>query len=299
MAKVGFIGLGNMGLPMARNLIAAGHAVTCYDIAAERTAEAARAGAKAAASIEEAGTDADIVITMLPQGAHTLAVYEGSGILQAAAPGTVFVDCSSIDVASAKKAHDLANTAGFKSLDAPVSGGVAGAEAGTLTLMIGGDAATLDAVRPVLDAVAGRLVLCGGPGAGQIAKMCNQMMVAANMAVCCEAFALAERLGLDARTLYDVVNASSGQSFAMTNYIPVPGIIETGRAEHDFAPGFTTALLLKDVNIFQAAAGEAGMTSPVGASVAKLYEASCADGNADKDYSIIINYLRQRAKPQA
>ncbi len=296
MAKVGFIGLGNMGLPMARNLVAAGHETTCYDIAAERVAAALESGALAARTPEEAGSDVDIVITMLPEGAHTLAVYGDTDVLTAARPGTIFVDCSSIDVASAKRAHELAAAAGFQSLDAPVSGGVAGAQAGSLTLMIGGEEATLDAARPVLEAVAGRLVLCGGPGSGQIAKMCNQMMVAANMAVCCEAFTLAERLGLDAKTLYEVVNTSSGQSFAMTSYLPVPGIIETGRADHDFAPGFTTALLLKDVNIFQAAAADAGMTSPVGSAVARLYEESMGAGNAEKDYSIIIQYLRDQAR---
>ena len=296
MARIGFIGLGNMGLPMARNLVAAGHDVKGFDIVAGNVTKAVEAGATAAATPEEAGADVEIVITMLPQGAHTLAIYETSDILKAASQGTIFVDCSSIDVASAKRAHELAAAAGFRALDAPVSGGVVGAEAGTLTLMIGGETATLDQVRSVLDVVAGKLVHCGGPGSGQIAKMCNQMMVAANMAVGCEAFALADKLGLDAQVLYDVVSTSSGQSFAMSNYIPVPGLIETGRAEHDFAPGFTTALLLKDVNIFQAAASQAGMTSPVGSAVAKLYEASCSEGNADKDYSIIIEYLKAKAK---
>lgn len=292
MAQVGFIGLGNMGLPMVRNLIAKGHGVRAFDVVSSRVAEAAEAGAQKAASVEDAARDVDVVITMLPKGEHTLQVYEGSGMLGAASEGTILVDCSSIDVASALKAHELASAQGFRSLDAPVSGGVSGAEAGTLTLMIGGEAQTLEAVRPVLEAVSARQVLCGGPGSGQAAKMCNQMMVAANMAICAEAFALGERMGLDAKTLYDVINTSSGQSFAMTNYIPVPGIIKTGRAEHDFAPGFTTNLLLKDVGIFQAAAKDAGLASPVGQAVARLYEGSIEAGNGDKDYSIIIEHIR-------
>ncbi|HUS96377.1 MAG TPA: 3-hydroxyisobutyrate dehydrogenase [Hyphomicrobiaceae bacterium] len=293
MARVGFIGLGNMGLPMVRNLVSAGHAVTAFDIVKANTDAAVAAGAKAAATVEGAGEDADIVITMLPKGEHTLQVYEGSGILNTAGTGTLFVDCSSIDVASALRAHELAGAAGFKSLDAPVSGGIVGAQRGTLTLMVGGEAATVDAARAVLDAVSSRVVHCGGPGSGQIAKMCNQMMVATNMAICAEAFAMAEKMGLDAKLLYDVVNTSSGQSFAMTSYVPVPGLIETGRAEHNFEPGFTTELLLKDVNIFQAAAQESGLASPIGQAVAKLYEGSIAAGNGGKDYSIIIEYIKR------
>ena len=296
MATVGFIGLGNMGLPMVRNLLKAGHSVTVLDLSDERVAAAVEAGAVAGTSVENCGTDVDIVITMVPEGRHTLQIYETSGILSASRPDTTFVDCSSIDVASARRAHELATNAGRRSLDAPVSGGVSGAENGTLTLMVGGEAETLDAVRPVLDAVAGLIVHCGAACAGQTVKMCNQMMVATNMAGVAEGFILAQHAGIDPKVLYDVVNSSSGQSFAMTNYVPVPGLIETGRAEHDFAPGFTTALMLKDVKIFQQAAADAGLASPVGSAVASLYEESADAGNRDLDYSVVIEHIRSARK---
>ncbi len=294
MATIGFIGLGNMGLPMAGNLVKAGHVVTVFDLSSSRVEAAVAMGAKAASDAAACGAGADMVITMLPQGAHTLAIYEESGVLETAPRGCLFVDCSSIDVASANRAHELAAAPGMRSLDAPVSGGITGAKNATLTLMVGGDADTLAAAHPVLEAVSRLIVHCGGPGAGQMVKMCNQMMVATNMAVVAESFALAEHFGIDPKILYDVVNNSSGQSFALTHYVPVPGLIETGRAEHDFAPGFTTALMLKDVNIFQKAAQDAGLPSPVGSCVARLYEASCADGRRELDYSSVIQHIRAR-----
>ncbi|MEZ5844789.1 MAG: 3-hydroxyisobutyrate dehydrogenase [Hyphomicrobiaceae bacterium] len=291
---VGFIGLGRMGLPMARNLAKAGHDVRAFD-----TSEAARDAARAAglALVAEAEAAADGVatlITMLPTGRETLAVYEGTTVLAAAAKGTLFIDCSSIDVASAKRAHGRAGTAGMASLDAPVSGGIGGAEAGTLTFMVGGTAEAFAAARPVLEAMGKKIIHCGAAGAGQAVKMCNQMMVAANVAVVAEAFVLAERLGIDPKVLYDVVVGSSGNSWALEKYAPVPGLAPMSAADRGFTPGFTTALMLKDLKIFQDAARAEASASPVGASAMQLYQLMHDAGYDAHDYSAVIDFLRGR-----
>jgi 3-hydroxyisobutyrate dehydrogenase len=292
MTTIGFIGLGRMGLPMARNLAKAGHVVRAFDKASAAIDTAKEAGLPTVASAGHAADSAEVVITMLPAGHDTLAVYETAGVLKQARPGTLFIDCSTIDVVSARRAHALAATAGMRSLDAPVSGGVAGAEAGTLTFMIGGEEAAFAAARGVLEAMGKRIVHCGGPGAGQIAKMCNQMMVATNMAVIAEAFVLAEKLGLSHKALFEVVSTSSGGSWALSNYVPVPGLVATSAANHDFAPGFTTELMVKDLKIFQEAAREASSASPVGAVATALYELFLSAGNKGRDYSAIIEMIR-------
>jgi 3-hydroxyisobutyrate dehydrogenase len=292
MTQVGFIGLGRMGLPMARNLVAAGYRVRAFDIAPANLEAAAQAGIEPAGSHAGVATGAGAIITMLPAGGDVLQVYESSGTLAAASPATLFIDCSTIDVASAKRAHALAGEAGMLSLDAPVSGGIAGAEAGTLTFMAGGSGEAFERGRALLAAMGKRIVHCGAAGTGQIAKMCNQMMVAINMVGVAEAFVLAERLGLEPKVLFDVVSSSSGGSWALANYVPVPGLVATSAAERSFRPGFTTDLMVKDLKIFQEAAREAGSASPVGALAAALYDLFRLRGNGGLDYSAIIQLIR-------
>lgn len=288
--RIGFIGLGQMGLPMARNLAAAGHAVLAFDTDPAACDRAASTGLTCARSSADAVSEADAVITMLPAGPHVLSCY-GSGILEHAPKGALFIDCSSIDLASAKSAHGLASAARMRSLDAPVSGGIVGADKAALTFMVGGDGETFEAARPILAAMGRKIIHCGEDGAGQAVKMCNQMMVAANVAVVSEAFLLAEKLSIDPKVLYDVVVGSSGNSWALENYCPVPGIAPMSAADRNFAPGFTTALMLKDLGIFQDAARNAGTPSPVGAAAAQLYRMMHDAGYETQDYSAVISYL--------
>ena len=292
MAKIAFIGLGNMGTPMAGNLAAKGHAVAGFDLVRANLDAAAKRGVTVAASAAEAAKGADAVITMLPAGKDTIAVYEQAGVLQAAAKGTLFIDCSTIDVASARRAHELAAAAGMRPLDSPVSGGVGGAEAGTLTLMIGGAKAAFDAAAPILAHVSKKQVHCGDAGAGQAAKICNNMMLAVAMIGACEGFALAEKLGISHQALYDVVSTSSGQSWAVTGYCPVPGLVPTSPANNGFKPGFATALMVKDLMLAQEAARAAGAVTPMGAEAAQLYQLFAAQGNAGVDFSGIIEFIR-------
>jgi len=296
MANVGFIGLGNMGTPMAGNLVEAGHAVAGFDIVAANVEGAVGRGVTATATAEEAARERDLVITMLPSGKETLDVYGATGVLGAARPGTVFVDCSTIDVASARKAHDLASAAGQLSLDCPVSGGVSGAEAATLTLMAGGSAEAFARAEPVLAAVAGKVVHCGAEGAGQAAKICNNMILGISMIGVCEAFVLAEKLGLDHHALFNVASTSSGQCWSLTSYCPVPGMVETSPANNDYKPGFAAALMLKDLKLSQEAAAEGGAKTALGAHAAKIYQAFADAGEAGTDFSGIINFIRERSK---
>ena len=292
MAKIAFIGLGNMGTPMAGNLVAKGHAVAGFDLVRANLDAAARRGVTVAASAAEAAKGADAVLTMLPAGKDTLAVYEKSGVLSAATKGTLFIDCSTIDVASARKAHELAAAAGMRTLDSPVSGGVGGAEGATLTLMIGGAKAAYDAALPILAGVSKKQVHCGDAGAGQAAKICNNMMLAVAMIGACEGFALAEKLGISHQALYDVVSTSSGQSWAVTGYCPVPGLVPTSPANNGFKPGFATALMLKDLMLAQEAARGVGASTPMGAEAAQLYQMFASQGHAGVDFSGIINFIR-------
>ena len=292
MATIGFIGLGNMGLPMAGNLVKAGHSVRGFDLAKANLEAAVTRGVTAAGSAQDAAKDADIVVTMLPTGKDTLAVWGQAGTLRAARKGTVFIDCSTIDVTSARLAHDLATDAGMLPLDAPVSGGVGGAEAGTLTLMVGGDKATFDKARPALEGMGRKIVHCGAAGMGQAAKICNNMMLGINMIGTSEAFVLAEKLGLDKQAVFDVISTSSGATWVINNYCPVPGPVPSTPANHGYKPGFATALMAKDLNLSQEAARAAGVATPMGAHAAQIYRLFEQAGNGATDCSAVVNFLR-------
>ncbi len=290
MAKIGFIGLGNMGLPMAVNLVNAGHEVAGFDLAPAAQAVAVSAGITVEATAAEAARDVEMVITMLPDGKAVLDVY--AGILPVAAQGTLFIDCSTIDVASARAAHTQAGQAGHAVLDAPVSGGVSGAEAGTLTFMAGGEAAAFARAQPVLTVMGSRSVHCGGAGAGQAAKICNNLILGISMIGVCEAFVLAEKLGLSAQALFDVASTSSGQCWALTRNCPVPGPVPSSPANSGYKPGFSAALMLKDLLLAQDAASTAGVATALGQQAAERYQDFVDAGGAGTDFSGIINAIR-------
>ncbi len=291
MSKIGFIGLGLMGNPMAANLVKAGHEVAGFDLNAANLQKAGGAGVGIAKSAADAVTGADVVVTMLPAGKDTLAVW-GGGVMTAAKPGTLFIDSSTIDVGSARGAHEIAAKAKMLSLDAPVSGGVGGAEAGTLTFMCGGAAPAFDKAKPVLEAMGKRIVHCGDAGAGQAAKICNNMILGISMIGVCEAFALAEKLGLSHQALYDVASTSSGQCWSLTSYCPVPGPVPAAPSNREYKPGFSSALMLKDLKLAQEASSAAGAVTPMGAMAAQLYALSNAWGQAGVDFSGIIHTIR-------
>jgi 3-hydroxyisobutyrate dehydrogenase len=289
MARIGFIGLGNMGLPMAANLARAGHAVTGFDTVEAAQAKAREAGIALAASAADAARDAQFIVTMLPNGAITLAVL--GEIIGAARPGTLVIDSSTIDVASARKAHELAAGAGLHFIDAPVSGGVGGAEAGTLTFMAGGSPEAFAKARPILELMGKKLVHCGDGGAGQAAKICNNMLLGISMIGACESFALAEKLGLSQQALFDVMSTSSGSCWSVNTYCPVPGVGPKSPADNDYKPGFAAALMLKDLSLSQQAAGESGMATPLGEHAAAIYRQFVEAGNGNTDFSGIIRFL--------
>jgi 3-hydroxyisobutyrate dehydrogenase len=290
MAKIAFLGLGNMGGPMAANLVRAGHAVAGFDLVEAQKQAAASHGVAVAATAREAVAGADAVVTMLPAGRHVLASW--ADFLPAAAHGGLVIDCSTIDVDSAKGAHEAGSAAGVLTLDAPVSGGVGGAAAGTLTFMCGGSDEAFGRAKPILEAMGKRVVHCGGPGAGQAAKICNNMILGATMIATCEAFALAERLGLSAQALFDVASTSSGQSWSLTSYCPVPGPVPGSPANRAYAPGFAASLMLKDLRLAQEAAASVGAVTPLGAEAAQLYALFVAAGHGGDDFSGVINFLR-------
>jgi len=294
MARIGFIGLGNMGLPMAGNLVKAGHQVLGFDLVTSNVEKAVARKVEKANGALDVAKNADCVITMLPAGKHVLDVW-GGGLLSAAKPGTIFIDCSTIDVASARAAHDMAAKAGILSLDAPVSGGVGGAEGATLTLMVGGTKDAFAKGQPILSGVGKKVVHCGDPGAGQSAKICNNMMLAITMIGTCEAFNLAEKLGLSHAALFDVASTSSGQSWAVTTYCPVPGPVPTSPANNGYKPGFAAALMQKDLGLSQEAARSAGASTPMGAAASQLYNLFVAQGHAGDDFSGIINMIKGKA----
>ncbi len=294
MARIGFVGLGNMGLPMAGNLVTSGHAVIGFDLVADHCAAAAQRGVVIASDAVSAAQAADVVFTMLPSGKHVLSVYD-SGVLDAAAANAVFVDCSTIDVATARDAHDLAEKAGRLSLDCPVSGGVGGAEAATLTLMAGGSVAAFEAAKPVLAAVSKRIVHCGAAGAGQAAKICNNMILGISMIAVAEAFVLGEKLGLSHEALYEVASTSSGQCWSLTSYCPVPGPVPASPANNAYKPGFAAALMLKDLRLAAACADETGASLTLGPQAAALFEAFADGGGRDLDFSAIITAIRSGA----
>ena len=291
MAKIGFIGLGNMGLPMAANLLRADHALTGYDVSAPARANAQGANIPLADTPDQAVRDAEIIITMLPNGALVLDVWQT--ILASAATGTVLIDCSTIDVASARLAHQRADAAGCPALDAPVSGGVGGASAASLTFMVGGSERAFASAEPILAAMGKKIVHCGPAGAGQAAKICNNMILGISMIGVSEAFVLAEKLGLDAKALFDVASTSSGQCWALTSYCPVPGPVPASPANHGYKPGFAAALMLKDLALSQDAASSVGAQTALGAHAAALYRHFVEAGGGGDDFSAIITKIRE------
>jgi 3-hydroxyisobutyrate dehydrogenase len=293
MASIAFIGLGNMGGPMAANLVKAGDKVTGFDLVEASRSQAKADGAAIADSAAAAVKGADVVITMLPAGKHVVSVW--TEILPAVAKGALMIDCSTIDVESAKQAHAMAAKQGVASVDAPVSGGTGGAKGATLTFMCGGDDKALAAARPVLEKMGKKIVHCGGAGAGQAAKICNNMMLAISMIGVSEAFSLAEKLGLSHQALFDVASTSSGQCWALTSYCPVPGPVPTSPANNDYKPGFAAALMVKDLTLAQDAARASGAATPLGKHAQEIYRAFDAAGNGGVDFSGIIRHVRAQA----
>ncbi|TIP58230.1 MAG: 3-hydroxyisobutyrate dehydrogenase [Mesorhizobium sp.] len=290
MTTIAFIGLGNMGNPMAANLVKAGYAVHGFDLMPENLAIAKEHGVVIMANAVAAVKEAAVVITMLPAGKHVLSVYED--IVPKAKKGALFIDSSTIDVESARKAHAIAARHKLLSIDAPVSGGTGGAAAGTLTFMAGGSKEAFAKAEPILKPMAGRIVHCGDDGAGQAAKICNNMILGVSMIGVAEAFVLAEKLGLSHQALFDVASNSSGQCWSLTTYCPVPGPVPTSPANNGYRPGFAAALMLKDLKLSQQAAQSAGAVTPLGAEAAQLYALFNAQGHAAADFSGIINFLR-------
>lgn len=282
--NIGFIGLGNMGAPMARNLLAAGHTVCAFDVAGISVE-----GAETALSAAQAATGADVVITMLPNGAILRSVADE--VIPAMKAGACLVDCSTVDVESARAVADLASAAGLLAVDAPVSGGIGGAEAGTLTFMAGGSAAAFAVAAPLFDIMGQKAVHCGDAGAGQAAKICNNMILGATMIVTCEAFALADKLGLDRQKMFDVASTSSGYSWSMNAYCPAPGVGPTSPADNYYKPGFAAALMLKDLNLAQQAAEAADAATPLGQHARDMYETFVKGGQGDMDFSAMLPYL--------
>jgi 3-hydroxyisobutyrate dehydrogenase len=290
MANIAFIGLGNMGGPMAANLVKAGHKVVGFDLVKTSLDQAKAGGAAIADSAAAAVRNADVVITMLPAGKHVVSVW--SDIIASVARGALMIDCSTIDVESARQAHALAGKASVLSVDAPVSGGVGGATNATLTFMAGGDATAFAAAKPVLEAMGKKIVHCGDAGAGQAAKICNNMILGISMIAVGEAFALAEKLGLSHQALFDVSSTSSGQCWALTSYCPVPGPVPASPANNGYKPGFASVLMVKDLTLAQDAAKAAGAATPLGKHAQELYQAFDAAGNGGVDFSGIIQHVR-------
>ncbi|WP_442213911.1 3-hydroxyisobutyrate dehydrogenase [Specibacter sp. RAF43] len=293
---IAFIGLGHMGGPMAANLVAAGYPVTGFDVVPEALAAAEAAGVKVAASGAEAAQGADVVITMLPAGRHVFAAYQGGdgvgGLLAAAKPGALFLECSTIAVEDARKAHEMVLATGHRGLDAPVSGGVVGAEAGTLTFMAGGSAADFADAGEILEVMGKRIVHCGGPGAGQAAKVCNNMILGVSMIAVSEAFVLGEKLGLTNQALFDVAANASGQCWSLTTNCPVPGPVPTSPANRDYKPGFAGALMAKDLGLAVEALNSTGVVAELGSRAEEIYRRFAAEGGAGVDFSGIINTIR-------
>jgi 3-hydroxyisobutyrate dehydrogenase len=295
MARIGFVGLGNMGLPMALNLLKAGHQVEGYDLNAAAVETFAAGGGVRAGSARSAAVTGEVVITMLPAGQHVREIYLGSdGVVANAASGALLIDSSTTDVETARMVAEAARARGLDMLDAPVSGGIAGAHAATLTFMVGGSEAAFMRARPMLEAMGKTIVHAGGAGNGQAAKICNNMILGVSMIAVCEAFVLAEKLGLDAQKLFDISSKSSGQCWSLTSYCPVPGPVPTSPANRDYQAGFTAAMMLKDLKLAQDAARAGGATTPLGGEAAAVYERYCARGGASQDFSGIIRFLRGR-----
>ncbi len=290
MTTIAFLGLGNMGGPMAATLINAGHSVRGFDPVPAAKHAAADKGVTVYDSGAAAVADADVVITMLPNGELVMRCYEE--ILPVAKPGALFIDSSTISVDDARTAHRLATEQGFAQLDAPVSGGVKGAVAGTLAFMVGGEDDALERARPVLEPMAGKVIHCGTSGAGQAAKLCNNMVLAVQQIAVGEAFVLAENLGLSAQSLFDVITGATGNCWAVHTNCPVPGPVPTSPANNGFKPGFASALMKKDLGLAMAAVASTGSSAPLGSHAADIYSRFAAD-HADLDFSAVIQLLRE------
>src|SRR5580693_8538170 len=294
MANIGFIGLGNMGGPMAANLVKAGEHVRGFDVVPASRETSARDGVQIVANAKSCVENADIVISMLPAGEHVLSVWKD--VLPAAHQGALFIDCSTIDVESARKAHRLAAERGIATLDAPVSGGVGGAKAATLTFMVGGSTHAFERGKPVLEHMGKRIVHCGEAGNGQVAKICNNMILGASMIAVSEAFVLGEKLGLSHQAMFDVVAASSGQCWSLTSYCPVPGPVPASPANNGYKAGFTAALMLKDLKLAEAGAKSVKADNAIGSHAAQIYEQFIHEFESSEDFSAVINMVRKHSK---
>ncbi|MEO5774238.1 MAG: 3-hydroxyisobutyrate dehydrogenase [Sphingomicrobium sp.] len=298
MARVAFIGLGNMGGGMAANLAKAGHEVRAFDLSADALNRAGERGCTVAASSAEACAEAEAVITMLPAGKHVAEVYRGT-VLTSAPKSAILIECSTIDIATARKVEDEAAAAGFTMVDAPVSGGIAAAEGGTLTFMVGGSDLGFERARPFLEQMGKAVIHAGGPGAGQAAKICNNMLLGATMAATCEAFVLAQKLGLDLQTFFDISSKASGQNWSMTTYCPVPGVGPETPADRGYEGGFAAALMLKDLKLAMEAAQQADAYTPMGGEAEELYERFVNLGGGTKDFSAIIKMIDDSWTPDS
>ena len=293
MSRIAFVGLGNMGLPMAQNLIKAGHQVEGVDLNPASIEKLKAAGGASVEFAKVAASRADVVITMLPAGKHVREVYLGAGgIVESAYPGTLLIDCSTIDVDTAREVAAAAEARGLLMLDAPVSGGVGGAAAGTLTFMVGGSAQAFTRAQSILEKMGKTIVHAGGAGTGQAAKICNNMILGISMIAVSEAFVLAEKLGLDHQKLFDISSKSSGQCWSMTSYCPVPGPVPASPANRDYQAGFTAAMMLKDLRLAQEAAKASGANTPLGANAERIYSSYADSGEAGRDFSGIIRFIR-------
>ena len=293
MARIGFIGLGNMGLPMARNLVKAGHQVTGFDLSKASVDALAADKGISAKSVADACKDADFIVTMLPAGEHVRKIYLGdTGIVALVPKSCVLIDSSTIDVESARAVASAAAKRNVAMIDAPVSGGVGGATAGTLTFMVGGPDDAFARAKPVLEVMGKTIVHAGGSGNGQAAKICNNMVLGISMIAVSEAFVLAEKLGLDAQKLFDIASKASGQCWSLTSYCPVPGPVPASPANRDYQAGFTAAMMLKDLKLAQEAARIANVSTPMGAEASALYGLYAGQGKAGEDFSGIIRFLR-------
>jgi 3-hydroxyisobutyrate dehydrogenase len=290
MTNIAFIGLGNMGAPMAANLVRAGHVVTGFDVVSRLCEEARRNGIAIAATAPAAAADAEVIITMLQSGPQVVGVWKNT--VPAAPAKALFIDSSTVDVKSARDAHLLAQAAGARSIDAPVSGGTGGAQAATLTFMCGGEPEAFSAAEAILKAMGKKIIHCGPAGSGQAAKICNNMMLGINMIATAEAFVLAEKLGLSDQALFDVASTSSGQSWSLTSYCPVPGPVPSSPANRQYKPGFAAALMLKDLRLAQECAAATGTAARLGAAALQMYELYNAAGEGATDFSGIIQFIR-------
>jgi len=295
MTTIAFIGLGNMGGGMAANLARAGHDVRAFDLSIDALERARAAGCLPVESASAAVEPADVVVTMLPAGSHVESVY-ADAVFAVARPATLLIDCSTIDVATARRVAAAAAAKGLIAVDAPVSGGIGAANAGTLTFMVGGSDDGFARAQAVLEDMGKAVIHAGDNGAGQAAKICNNMLLGATMVATCEAFALAEKLGLDQQKFFDISSVSSGQSWSMISYCPVPGVGPETPADHDYQGGFATALMLKDLKLAMAASGEVGATTPMGARAAELYQQFADQGHAGLDFSAIIKTMKAQTE---